>query len=112
MSSRHREGLILFERRQHSSPAPRLVHLNLPDLRVYMCVFAYVSLSRTSRCQYLDGISVTRDVLEEPNPLLVVNGRVNLAKGAVDSLPTGQRIATIEANHMVGTGRVSVRTGL
>lgn len=69
-------------------------------------------MSRTPRCQYLDGISVTRDVLAEPNPLLVVNGRVNLASGAVDSLPASRRIATIEANHMVGTGRVSVRTGL
>merc|ERR1711881_122193 len=28
--------------------------------------------------QFLDGVSVNEDVLANPNPLLVVNGRVNL----------------------------------
>ncbi len=28
--------------------------------------------------QFLDGVSVNEDVLKQPNPLLVINGKVNL----------------------------------
>ncbi|CAM9504932.1 unnamed protein product [Laminaria digitata] len=61
--------------------------------------------------QYLDGISVPEDAVSEANPLLVVNGRVNLTKIDATSLQP-RRIAAIEANHMVATGRVNTRVGL
>jgi len=53
--------------------------------------------------QYLDGISVTEDVMNSSNPLLVVNGKVNL-----NSMPVqrDEAIATIDGNQMVNTGRV------
>lgn len=52
--------------------------------------------------QYLDGISVNHEVMTSSNPLLVVNGKVNLnapVRGEVSSV-------IIEGNHMVGTGRI------
>jgi len=53
--------------------------------------------------QYLDGISVNQQVMTGDNPLLVVNGKVNL------NAPVRGEVSTvvIEGNHMVGTGRVS-----
>lgn len=54
------------------------------------------------------------DAVSAPNPLLVVNGRVNMAApdpGAGGGGETRQ-IAAIEANHMVSTGRVNTRVGL
>ncbi|CAN0084514.1 unnamed protein product [Ectocarpus sp. 12 AP-2014] len=64
--------------------------------------------------QYLDGISVPEDVVSAPNPLLVVNGRVNMAAPDVGAGGGGEirQIAAIEANHMVSTGRVNTRVGL
>lgn len=59
----------------------------------------------------MDGISVPENAVSEANPLLVVNGRVNLTKMDATSLQPG-RIAAIEANHMVATGRVNTRVGL
>ena len=53
--------------------------------------------------QFLDGISVNEDVMNSNNPLLVINGRVNL------NAPLVGRVggpAVIEGNHMVNTGRV------
>ena len=61
--------------------------------------------------QYLDGISVPEDVVSAANPLLVVNGRINMAAPDVGAGETRQ-IAAIEANHMVSTGRVNTRVGL
>eukprot|EP00904_Undaria_pinnatifida_P001782 jgi/Undpi1/11604/HiC_scaffold_30.g13899.m1 len=61
--------------------------------------------------QYLDGISVPEDAVSKANPLFVVNGRVNLTKLDASSLQP-QRIAAIEGNHMVATGRVNTRLGL
>lgn len=61
--------------------------------------------------QYLDGISVPEDVVAAANPLLVVNGRINMAAPDVGAGETRQ-IAAIEANHMVSTGRVNTRVGL
>merc|ERR1711937_741999 len=52
--------------------------------------------------QYLDGISVNHEVMTSSNPLLVVNGKVNLhapVRGDVSNV-------IIDGNHMVGTGRV------
>lgn len=49
--------------------------------------------------QFLDGVSVNQDVLENPNPLLVVNGKVNL-----NHLPTrrgGEKKVVVEAAHHV-----------
>merc|ERR1712159_10375 len=51
--------------------------------------------------QFLDGVSVNEDVLENPNPLLVVNGRVNL-----NHMPTrrgGDKKVVVEAAHHVQT---------
>ena len=58
--------------------------------------------------QYLDGISVNEEVLKKPNPLLVVNGRVNLNAPPVQvgGVPT-----RIDGNHMVNTGRSGNRGG-
>ena len=60
--------------------------------------------------QYLEGVSVSSSVLSEPNPLLVVNGRVNLTQ----RLPVARMYPTpaVEAVHMVETGRVNTRRGL
>jgi len=52
--------------------------------------------------QYLDGISVNQEVMTSENPLLVVNGKVNLhapVRGNVSNV-------IIDGNHMVGTGRI------
>jgi len=54
--------------------------------------------------QYLDGISVNEDVMVAPNPLLVVNGRVNLNAPPVRRAP-GDKLTVIEGNQMVSTGR-------
>lgn len=51
------------------------------------------------------------DAVSKANPLFVVNGRVNLTKLDASSLQP-QRIAAIEGNHMVATGRVNTRLGL
>lgn len=51
------------------------------------------------------------DVVSAANPLLVVNGRINMAAPDVGAGQPRQ-IAAIEANHMVSTGRVNTRVGL
>lgn len=51
------------------------------------------------------------DVVSNANPLLVVNGRINMAAPDMGAGETRQ-IAAIEANHMVSTGRVNTRVGL
>jgi len=54
--------------------------------------------------QFLDGISVNKEVLSKPNPLLVINGRANLNR------PPARRVANptrIDGNHMVATGRTN-----
>ena len=54
--------------------------------------------------QYLDGISVNEDVINAPNPLLVVNHKTNIV------MPNAQRVApvstVIEGSHvqMIGGG--------
>ena len=58
--------------------------------------------------QYLDGISVNEEVLKKPNPLLVVNGRVNLNAPPVQ---VGGMPTRIDGNHMVNTGRSGNRGG-
>lgn len=63
--------------------------------------------------QYLDGISVPEDAVSAPNPLLVVNGRINMAvQDVADGGAPPRQISAIEANHMVSTGRVNTRVGL
>mgnify|MGYP003684409293 CR=1 FL=1 len=49
--------------------------------------------------QYLDGISVNEDVLNAPNPLLVVNNRSNVVGNATRRLPVAT--VAIEAAHVV-----------
>ena len=53
------------------------------------------------------------DAVSDANPLLVVNGRVNLSKPDADGIASeARRVAEIDGNHMVSTGRVNNRTGL
>lgn len=49
--------------------------------------------------QFLDGVSVNEDVLSAPNPLLVVNGKVNLNHVPVKRI--GDRKVYVEAAHHV-----------
>jgi hypothetical protein len=49
--------------------------------------------------QFLDGVSVNEDVLAQPNPLLVVNGKVNLNHVPVKRL--GDKKVYVEASHHV-----------
>jgi len=55
--------------------------------------------------QYIDGISVNEDVMNGMNPLMVVNGRVNINKPQPMGLDA--QIPVLEGNHMVETRRVS-----
>merc|ERR1712066_1167096 len=47
--------------------------------------------------QFLDGVSVNEDVLSQPNPLLVVNGKVNLNHVPVKRV--GDKKVYVEAAH-------------
>merc|ERR1719277_1804227 len=49
--------------------------------------------------QFLDGVSVNEDVLSQPNPLLVVNGKVNLNHVPVKRI--GETKVYVEAAHHV-----------
>merc|ERR1712137_708570 len=49
--------------------------------------------------QFLDGVSVNEDVLSQPNPLLVVNGKVNLNHVPVKRI--GEKKVYVEASHHV-----------
>jgi hypothetical protein len=49
--------------------------------------------------QFLDGVSVNEDVLSQPNPLLVVNGKVNLNHVPVKRI--GDKKVFVEAAHHV-----------
>eukprot|EP00929_Paragymnodinium_shiwhaense_P009393 TRINITY_DN11355_c0_g1_i1.p1 TRINITY_DN11355_c0_g1~~TRINITY_DN11355_c0_g1_i1.p1 ORF type:complete len:488 (-),score=219.68 TRINITY_DN11355_c0_g1_i1:201-1664(-) len=49
--------------------------------------------------QFLDGVSVNEDVLSQPNPLLVVNGKVNLNHVPVKRI--GDKKVCVEAAHHV-----------
>jgi len=49
--------------------------------------------------QFLDGVSVNEDVLSQPNPLLVVNGKVNLNHVPVKRI--GDKKVYVEASHHV-----------
>ena len=53
--------------------------------------------------QYIEGISVNEEVLSQPNPLLVVNGRSNMRRPPVRHA----RPAVLDGNLMVNTGRVN-----
>ena len=57
--------------------------------------------------QYLDGISVNEDVLSGSNPLLIVNGKVNLNAPPVRNTTVVAPPAIVEGNHMVETRRIS-----
>merc|ERR550514_1386286 len=54
--------------------------------------------------QYLDGISINKEVMDANNPLLVVNGRVRLNRPPVRR---GVKPVTVDANQMVATGRIN-----
>ena len=47
--------------------------------------------------QYLDGISVNEDVINAPNPLLVVNHKTNIVMPSAHRMPVASTV--IEANH-------------
>merc|ERR1712137_844290 len=47
--------------------------------------------------QFLDGVSVNEDVLSQPNPLLVINGKVNLNHVPVKRI--GEKKVYVEAAH-------------
>merc|ERR1712217_347850 len=51
--------------------------------------------------QFLDGVSVNEDDLAQPNPLLVVNGKVNLNHVPVKRI--GDKKVYVEASHHVTT---------
>jgi len=53
--------------------------------------------------QYIDGISVNEDVMNGMNPLMVVNGRVNMNKP--QPLGPDANIPVLEGNHLVETNR-------
>ena len=55
----------------------------------------------------MDGISVTDDVMNSANPLLVVNGKVNL-----NSMPVGrdEGVTAIDGNQIVNTGRIGAHS--
>ena len=56
--------------------------------------------------QYIDGISVNESVMEGVNPLLVLNGRINLNQPKVEPAPgEEEHITVVDANHMLETGR-------
>mmetsp|Transcript_22686 Transcript_22686/g.51874 ORF Transcript_22686/g.51874 Transcript_22686/m.51874 type:complete len:490 (+) Transcript_22686:96-1565(+) len=54
--------------------------------------------------QFLDGVSVNEDVLANPNPLLVVNGKVNLNHVPVKRI--GDKKVHIEAAHHVTNSNI------
>ena len=51
--------------------------------------------------QYLDGVSVNDDVLNNNNPLLVVNSRVNLNRPPVERMDGGQPHRTFVEGNVV-----------
>merc|ERR1711865_1176979 len=55
--------------------------------------------------QYIDGISVNEDVMNGMNPLMVVNGRVNMNKP--QPMGPDANIPVLEGSHLVETRRVS-----
>merc|ERR1712232_838378 len=56
--------------------------------------------------QFLDGVSVNEDVLSQPNPLLVVNGKVNLNHVPVKRI--GEKKVYVEAAHHASNAGVRI----
>jgi hypothetical protein len=56
--------------------------------------------------QYLDGVSVKPDIMDTANPLLVVNGRINVT-GRAKVREASKAINVIDGNHMQATLRTS-----
>ena len=52
--------------------------------------------------QYLDGISVNEDVINAPNPLLVINHKTNIVMPNAHRMPVASTI--VEANHTARIG--------
>lgn len=59
--------------------------------------------------QYLDGVSVSDAALAGANPLLVVNGRLRLAREEGGGLQQRGPSVVVDANHLVQTNRVSIQ---
>lgn len=55
--------------------------------------------------QYIDGISVNEDVMNGMNPLMVINGRVNMNKP--QPMGPDANIPVLEGNHLVETNRTA-----
>ena len=47
--------------------------------------------------QYLDGISVNEDVINNPNPLLVINNKTNIVMPTVQRMPMATTV--VEGSH-------------
>merc|ERR1712032_1064678 len=58
--------------------------------------------------QFLDGVSVNQDVLTQPNPLLVINGKVNLNHVPVKRL-NEKRVCVEAALHVSNAGAICHR---
>lgn len=59
--------------------------------------------------QYLDGISVSAEVMSRENPLLVVNNRIRLNRQSPKVTRVAKSPVKIDGRHMVNTGRVATR---
>ena len=56
--------------------------------------------------QYLDGISVNEDVINNPNPLLVVNHKTNIVMAASYQRPVASTV--VEGSHEMQIGHRSL----
>jgi len=56
--------------------------------------------------QYLDGVTVTPELMNSLNPLLVVNGKVNITNRADARQAKPNTVTVVEGNHMVSTRRI------
>jgi len=57
--------------------------------------------------QYLDGVSVNDDVMNNNNPLLVVNHKVNLNRPPVERMEAGQTV--VEGNMVVNSKNLQMK---
>lgn len=51
--------------------------------------------------QYLDGVSVNNDVMNQPNPLFIVNNKINLNRPAVARIDPKAKITSQEGNFVI-----------
>ena len=58
---------------------------------------------------YMDGIAVNDDVLNNPNPLFVINGRINATpnKAHVEKVKDKRRLTVVDGNHFFTTNNMA-----